>query len=286
MGFAFSIRCHFFPLSLYLSLLHSMHRHKHIPILVQSVFFLSLLLFICRAFRFQTHTHQLDTYGVFLIKHLIAIAATTCTNFKTGQFPIQIGFLPFCTAYTTYMATWVAYSIWTPMHFGRGEKKKPNVRCWMFCVCVYVCTRVNACTAECGDRMSRNIHFIGEVAFFLSLSGFVFSISFGFQTDGFMCMFNHCFLWLQQALHCTVAVVAFALFYFFRFYFVHSAHTVAWWLCESVHTGTFKRLTGWLVGCLCCQCIGIFFYSSHTAFYMIRARQTPSHHRQMELNEK
>lgn len=100
------------------------------------------------------------------------------------------------------------------------------------------------------------------------------------------CVFNHCFLWLQQALHCTVAVVAFALFYFFRFYFVHSAHTVAWWLCESVHTGTFKRLTGWLVGCLCCQCIGIFFYSSHTAFYMIRARQTPSHHRQMELNEK
>lgn len=99
---------------------------------------LSLLLFICRAFRFQTHTHQLDTYGVFLIKHLIAIAATTCTNFKTGQFPIQIGFLPFCTAYTTYMATWVAYSIWTPMHFGRGEKKKPNVRCWMFCVCVCV----------------------------------------------------------------------------------------------------------------------------------------------------
>lgn len=64
------------------------------------------------------------------------------------------------------------------------------------------------------------------------------------------CVFNHCFLWLQQALHCTVAVVAFALFYFFRFYFVHSAHTVAWWLCESVHTGTFKRLTGWLVGWL------------------------------------
>lgn len=48
----------------------------------------------------------------------------------------------------------------------RREKKTERTLLDVLCVCLYVCTRVNACTAECGDRMSRNIHFIGEVAFF------------------------------------------------------------------------------------------------------------------------
>lgn len=137
-----------------------------------------------------------------------------------------------------------------------GQEKKR--RLWFLCECI--------ANSKCGDRMSRNIHFIGEVPFFpLSLLSLLFSIS---------------FVW--TAVHVNLITVSFGCskhFFSSLLSFTLKSHTVASFVrlmwCRDIHS----------IACLCRCMHWHFFASTHRTAYAIRVRQTPSHHRQMELNE-